>query len=151
MHTVAPRVGAWIETGSLPEMRQQTLGVAPRVGAWIETNSRLTRKETARVVAPRVGAWIETPELDNIIITATSHPVWVRGLKPLVGADLVAFHTSHPVWVRGLKPTYVSLTCTNCPVAPRVGAWIETNQHLLSIIHNKSHPVWVRGLKPTSL
>ena len=35
-HSVAPRVGAWIETTSL--MQQRSIGiVAPRVGAWIET------------------------------------------------------------------------------------------------------------------
>ena len=33
--------------------------VAPRVGAWIETR-RLLLCRTGRYVAPRVGAWIET-------------------------------------------------------------------------------------------
>ena len=33
---VAPRVGAWIETGNKPGDRANTW-VAPRVGAWIET------------------------------------------------------------------------------------------------------------------
>ncbi len=32
-------------------------------------------------------------------------------------------------------------------VAPRVGAWIETNYGQRPIISNKSHPAWVRGLK----
>ena len=32
-------------------------------------------------------------------------------------------------------------------VAPRVGAWIETNMDDLSVIGLLSHPVWVRGLK----
>ena len=35
------------------------------------------------------------------------------------------------------------------PVAPRVGAWIETqNRNLCRCLH-ASHPVWVRGLKQT--
>jgi len=36
---VAPRVGAWIETG-LRHLSQEAAGVAPRVGAWIETLNR---------------------------------------------------------------------------------------------------------------
>jgi len=35
-HLVAPRAGAWIETGP-PGHPLQTLSVAPRAGAWIET------------------------------------------------------------------------------------------------------------------
>ena len=54
--------------------------------------------------------------------------------------------TSHPVWVRGLKPS-----CAVClyrlAVAPRVGAWIETAFASLVLVLPSSHPVWVRGLK----
>ena len=32
-----------------------------------------------------------------------SHPVWVRGLKPLATISEAMGHESHPVWVRGLK------------------------------------------------
>ena len=38
---------------------EYTLTVAPRVGAWIETLIFLTLF-LLRMVAPRVGAWIET-------------------------------------------------------------------------------------------
>ena len=34
------------------------------------------------------------------------------------------------------------------PVAPRVGAWIETGTSTVSPGYPWSHPVWVRGLKP---
>ena len=55
---VAPRVGAWIETVTVPP--GHTSGrVAPRVGAWIETNTPTGWPPDGRV-APRVGAWIET-------------------------------------------------------------------------------------------
>ena len=56
---VAPRVGAWIETGWKLNKDLAIGDVAPRVGAWIETsvNSVNTLSMT---VAPRVGAWIET-------------------------------------------------------------------------------------------
>ena len=33
---------------------------------------------------------------------------------------------SHPVWVRGLKPYRWGMLLITLPVAPRVGAWIET-------------------------
>ena len=36
-------------------------------------------------VAPRVGAWIETGSKPlEVVGELTSHPVWVRGLKPLL-------------------------------------------------------------------
>ena len=35
-------------------------------------------------------------------------------------------HLSHPVWVRGLKLEYNTCPFAPYPVAPRVGAWIET-------------------------
>ena len=55
---VAPRAGAWIETGCMPALRRW-YSVAPRAGAWIETHYIL-RNEVNLKVAPRAGAWIET-------------------------------------------------------------------------------------------
>ena len=56
-----------------------------------------------------------------------SHPVWVRGLKlPKDGASACC-RLSHPVWVRGLKHL-TDILLTEQLVAPRVGAWIETEQ-----------------------
>ena len=44
--------------------------------------------------------------------------------------------------------TLLSLcTLTISPVAPRVGAWIETYFSGKTENIDKSHPVWVRGLK----
>ena len=76
-------------------------------------------------VAPRVGAWIETHKFLQSARLYSSHPVWVRGLKPLCALCLALPCRSHPVWVRGLK-----LVC-----------WQLVN------FCNMSHPVWVRGLK----
>ena len=56
--TVAPRVGAWIET-YIWEKYIEHKKVAPRVGAWIETVFAFCNLSKIRV-APRVGAWIET-------------------------------------------------------------------------------------------
>ena len=55
--------------------------VALRVGAWIETSWDKISDPQYRV-ALRVGAWIETEIVIKIIlISITSHSVWVRGLK----------------------------------------------------------------------
>mgnify|MGYP001769641628 CR=1 FL=1 len=55
MRLVAPRVGAWIETGEalLDYARHE---VAPRVGAWIETKNldELTAKSKRRAPRGRV-------------------------------------------------------------------------------------------------
>ena len=55
------------------------------------------------IVAPCVGAWIETVVKESEGRANTSHPVWVRGLKPLMIYNYQMMNLSHPVWVRGLK------------------------------------------------
>ena len=73
-----------------------------------------------------MGAWIET-----------------TGVHDLSGTD-----ASHPAWVRGLKPATLSITETAPLVAPRVGAWIETEFQMIRFpLRSMSHPAWVRGLK----
>ena len=55
-----------------------------------------------------------------------SHPVRVRGLKHEERIYLYIYEESHPVRVRGLKLS-VSEVCLYLHwVAPRAGAWIET-------------------------
>ncbi len=79
--SVAPRVGAWIETLTL-KINHHARTVAPRVGAWIETIPALQISQIG-TVAPRVGAWIETIYCQVQSKTEQSRPVWARGLKPL--------------------------------------------------------------------
>ena len=79
-YKVAPRVGAWIETGE-NATGVPFADVAPRVGAWIETLAK-AQIHLAHFVAPRVGAWIETYREYRRLRRLASHPVWVRGLKP---------------------------------------------------------------------
>ena len=109
------------------------------------------RRYRMDIVAPRVGAWIETNRYQlNDIKQNQSHPVWVRGLKPIGNiSQSTSDNTSHPVWVRGLKLHCRFRLNHRLNVAPRVGAWIETF-HLWGIAQGQvvSHPVWVRGLKP---
>ena len=57
--------------------------VAPLVGAWIETAQKSANKQNYKV-APLVGAWIETSSASVQIRGKTSHPSWVRGLKHLI-------------------------------------------------------------------
>ena len=148
-----------------------------------------------RLVAPRVGAWIETPKRYLMPwVDISSHPVWVRGLKPLLcqriflgfwrrtpcgcvdwnlndnTISLIRYSRtpcgcvdwnggwprkvliekpSHPVWVRGLKRTRGGDSRRYILVAPRVGAWIETQECSQRSGCGWSHPVWVRGLKLT--
>ena len=54
--------------------------VAPRVGAWIETCSKF-QNFLSLLVAPRVGAWIETRGGQRAGASPQSLPVWERGLK----------------------------------------------------------------------
>ena len=118
-------MGAWIETPSRYARALILARVAPRVGAWIET-SCIASILPFSSVAPRVGAWIETRKRIYCAKPRTSHPVWVRGLKQAKFFDVASGIESHPVWVRGLKPYRCIYRCALKVVAPRVGAWIET-------------------------
>ena len=127
MHTVAPRVGAWIET----HIWRRSYDVAPAPVShpvWVrglKHGESLVRGNPSFVVAPRVGAWIET--YFNLGIEA-----WLL-VAPRVGA-----------WIEtGLKES----PGMEARVAPRVGAWIETLGYVISMDGKMSHPVWVRGLK----
>ena len=57
--------------------------VAPYVGAWIETISRINIPMEGKV-APYVGAWIETIVVSADGKISMSHPMWVRGLKQMM-------------------------------------------------------------------
>ena len=103
--------------------------VAPRVGAWIETLVIDNKLRYYDDVAPRVGAWIETAHTRGDLIDYVSHPVWVRGLKLFIQINPSPLEMSHPVWVRGLKQDAIYDAQQVNVVAPRVGAWIETRSH----------------------
>ena len=77
-------------------------------------------------VAPHVGAWIETKVARKKKASIESHPMWVRGLKLASGHRGTCSRMSHPMWVRGLKPVSHDGQAKVRPVAPHVGAWIET-------------------------
>ena len=184
-------MGAWIETSADASHAAAGLSVAPRVGAWIETSFKVYPS----ILNKSHPVWVRGLKLDvvgQLVVVGASHPVWVRGLKPHLHTVPSHRGASHPVWVRGLK---LILCCVSClvsgshpvwvrglkhvrqhwcervhfvaprvgawietapwprkrarsTVAPRVGAWIETLLLLpLECWQLVSHPVWVRGLK----
>ena len=65
------------------ENAKNVASVAPYVGAWIET-PRTASAIQQQAVAPYVGAWIETINNVNNMSPIESHPMWVRGLKLLM-------------------------------------------------------------------
>ena len=77
-----------------------------------------------------------------------SHPVWVRGLKLNPGRIAALSRRRTPCGCVDWNGDFTMehFTIAN-DVAPRVGAWIETQKWYLHQQTIESHPVWVRGLK----
>ena len=73
-----------------------------------------------------MGAWIETLEPGTRALCYLSHPTWVRGLKPKLEAvisDAIPVAPYVGAWIETSTPILRRL---KVPVAPYVGAWIET-------------------------
>ena len=117
-------MGAWIETHN--QERQRVHGtVAPYVGAWIETcwrsiNFFWLRSHPMWVRGLKLGLGYSLSYDDE------SHPMWVRGLKLFITDVSKWVYLSHPMWVRGLKLPLTGKMGFGF-VAPYVGAWIETS------------------------
>ena len=79
-----------------------------------------------REVAPYVGAWIETLMIWLHVPLLSSHPMWVRGLKPDVRSNLCTWIGVAPYVGAWIETSSESLEDTRDFVAPYVGAWIET-------------------------
>ena len=99
--------------------------VAPHVGAWIET-CRIVNSQGLSLSHPMWVRGLKRIFFGRATARSMSHPMWVRGLKrenvqyyfvpfqvaPHVGAWIETVKTnfsqiklrkSHPMWVRGLK------------------------------------------------
>ena len=76
-----------------------------------------------------------------------SHPSWVRGLKLLFAAIVFAGHPVAPLVGAWIETTRAKHLRSVLMVAPLVGAWIETDCYYVSNDDFVSHPSWVRGLK----
>ena len=76
--SVAPHVGAWIETSA-----RQGCSRFPRSHPMWVRGLKLVNLAAQRLanVAPHVGAWIETMTVFAFDRESESHPMWVRGLK----------------------------------------------------------------------
>ena len=99
--------------------------VAPYMGAWIETRQSLPVRRQ-KIVAPYMGAWIETLSCDLFLSPPASLPIWERGLKLQHVQQPGVRRVSLPIWERGLKLAWRPLSEPYRPVAPYMGAWIET-------------------------
>ena len=143
--------------------------VAPYVGAWIETEIQSETWESSNESHPTWVRGLKHYYVTHIALHHRSHPTWVRGLKhgvrqrerrerrvaPYVGAWIETSRArkfqctleSHPTWVRGLKLMRSRGVETLKRVAPYVGAWIETPRTTREGVPRPSHPTWVRGLK----
>jgi len=99
--------------------------VAPRAGAWIETGD-IVKVRKLNKVAPRAGAWIETALNVDVCPCGVSPLAQGRGLKRR-GRGVNGQNRQSPLAQgRGLKLPRASLCCFSISVAPRAGAWIET-------------------------
>ena len=76
-------MGAWIET-EFYLFRFSSATVAPYVGAWIET----IEQDSKRFAYPSHPMWVRGLKLAEaalyIINRIKSHPMWVRGLKLII-------------------------------------------------------------------
>ena len=106
--------------------------VAPHVGAWIETYATLAQQERTQSL-PMWERGLKHSTLVELHKVLKSLPMWERGLKPLSQVVEAARALSLPMWERGLKHANL-FTVISYVVAPHVGAWIETDLALFSIV-----------------
>src|SRR5690606_1420648 len=79
--TVAPRVGAWVETSHNRSVVPSRGASRPAWASGLKPAGR-GAATSVRAVAPRVGAWVETTPPCRIVSSAAmSRPAWARGLK----------------------------------------------------------------------
>ena len=146
---VAPRAGAWIETGTRYRVRAPTSSPPVR-GRGLKLNAELPDRVLFRssppvrgrglkllqplyfrlfqCVAPRAGAWIETGPTPISTVIEASPPVRGRGLKRPCTQSRGRCRKSPPVRGRGLK---------------QASRQIRRSQEAMA-----SPPVRGRGLKP---
>ena len=106
--------------------------VAPRVGAWIET-SRNVLTDTCSLSHPVWVRGLKPFIKDAHRGKAMSHPVWVRGLKLRNIRQPATLYVVAPrvgAWIETFDyPTIPE----ELDVAPRVGAWIETSGYASTV------------------
>ena len=125
--------------------------VAPHVGAWIETMEHGGSKTFAQS-RPTWARGLKLEVRDRVRRGGlASRPTWARGLKLGESRTGPAIRRSRPTWARGLKPGMAAILASGLWVAPHVGAWIETYaRSSMSVWICASRPTWARGLKRAS-
>ena len=121
--------------------------VAPRTGAWIETKynrleglfDEMSRLAQARGLK-RVFATPKQPRLRSRLAQA-------RGLKLSVRIRFAKFTLVAPRTGAWIETNISRMKSLRTYVAPRTGAWIETCRLSRKNLHGASRPVQVRGLK----
>ena len=73
-----------------------------------------------------MGAWIETSTIEGVNLLSLSHPVWVRGLKLAISDELSPTNPVAPRVGAWIETQWENEQANTYNVAPRVGAWIET-------------------------
>ena len=94
---------------------------------WVRGLKLMNMMKTVNLcVAPYVGAWIETRLSALLRYGKTSHPMWVRGLKPCGTCDECVRQRVAPYVGAWIETLIISIRDNSLSVAPYVGAWIET-------------------------
>ena len=100
--SVAPYVGAWIETVILIYLTATSLSHP----TWVR-GLKPSFRPPSLPCQPSHPTWVRglklTADDDGVAHHLTSHPTWVRGLKRYMYVARAASPVSHPTWVRGLK------------------------------------------------
>ena len=73
-------MGAWIETADFDALGMEVT-VAPLVGAWIETCEPIENMSASSRSHPSWVRGLKQNDLDDLAFDDKSHPSWVRGLK----------------------------------------------------------------------
>ncbi len=124
LHSVAPRAGAWIETHrSAP--RSNGRWSPPARGRGLK-RLRPQRHRHRCESPPARGRGLKQRGWRNPDACQWSPPARGRGLKLPGRSRCRRLRRSPPARGRGLKPRIESIHTTDYGVAPRAGAWIET-------------------------
>ncbi len=111
-------MGAWIETLTGGD-DYDGYTVAPRVGAWIETKIARSCADLAGWSRPAWARGLKPCFPCRVFADVLSRPAWARGLKPCLEMDILDEILSRPAWARGLKPLPTSRNFIVWSRAPR--------------------------------
>ena len=146
-HSVAPHVGAWIETPRCIVQLPKTLSLP----MW-ERGLKPANNYTVNSLWESLPMWERGLKLEACHADAMhgrSLPMWERGLKlPHTSRHCMRF-PSLPMWERGLKQEIVSLRSVTAVVS--LPMWERGLKHeylCLTSLPALSLPMWERGLKP---